>query len=789
MKSIHRVETVCVRSLATSLAAIATCLAGTAVFAQDGGAPSQASTATSSPATMADAASAPSAAGAVAPPDRAPSPPSGPSESAGQAGDSGDIMVTARRRSERLSDVPAAVTAFTAKDLQSLGVTQPADFLSVTPGVFYRTNTTPGTSFINIRGVTQSRNAESPVGIVVDGVFLNNPYAFQNQLVDIEQIEVLKGPQGALYGRNASAGAIIITTPMPTNDYHGFLDGAYGRHSTYKFDAVFSGPIIKDKLLFRLTAWQHGTDGFLKNQFLSTPGNPVYADRQRDFGVRGRLIWKATDDFTADLRYEHSRTKGGYNNDFNNPYPTAAPWVIDKVPFEPNVFGLAIRTTDDASLKLDWTTDAGVLTSVSAYSNLREREGGDGFPYSSSPADGTQSYVTNYKTYSQELRWTSPGNRRFRYILGGYFQHTDRFFSSSSGTDTGAGLLIIDPTGTRSGPDSANPATGGIYATKVNQNAFAVFGSAAYDILPKVELSAAVRYDRDHETGTNVGPFAAGFTPNLLYGAKRTVIFDKIQPKVTLKYKLPNGNIYATYAQGFKNGGFNPQGARAAALLVDPGTAIQDEFGAETTTTYELGYKGEFLNRKLAFNLAGYFNRIKGANYFDFVLAAAAQVILNIDRVDVYGLEASVTARPTDTLTLTGSVSTEHGEIKKFRVQPETVGNVAPFFPNIQAQASINWQKHIGPDIQAFAHIDDNYNGRIYWDTFNNIRRPPLNLFDARIGLIYDDEKPLRVELFCRNCTNEKYINEEIYLSGLKAGVAFPVNNAREIGFEISKRF
>lgn len=707
----------------------------------------------------------------------------------------GDIIVTARRRSEELSRVPGSVTAFTAADLQSRGVDQPADFLNVTPGVFFRQNTTVGTSFINIRGVTQSRNAESPVAIIVDGVFLNNPLSFQNQLVDIQQIEVLKGPQGALYGRNASAGAIIISTRTPTNDYEGFIDGGYGRHQSYKAEAAFSGPIVKDKLLFRVTLYAHGTDGYLENFFLSTPGNTVYADHQKDIGGRVRLIWNIADDVTADLRYGHTVTNGGFNNDVSSvtgavPLANyALPSTVYALPYAPNVRGFDNRTTDDASIKLDWTSGAGVVTAVTGWNHLTDSGGGDSLPYSSSPADGTQFLVNNYKTISQEVRFTSPEDHRFRYLFGGYYQHTDRLFASSSGTDLGMGLVIVDATGRLNGPTSQNPAAGGISATAVKQDSFAVFGNAAYDILPNLELSAAVRYDQDNEHATNEGPFGGGFAPNPLLGSRRDLKFDKVQPKVTLRYKTDTGNIYATYAEGFKNGGFNPEGSRETALMTNPNTPIQDSFNSETTTTYEVGYKGSAFDRKLNYGLAAYYNQIRGANYFDFIVASATQINLNIDRVDVYGLEGDITLRPTKTLTVGASLSYTHNEIKDFKYNPADNGKTSPFFPDILGNLSAVWQDHIAKDLQALVRFDYQHVGRIYWDVGDVVRRPPLDFIDARVGLIYNDASPVRVELYCRNCTNKDYINESLVLSQIGLAVAFPVRNARELGIEVSKRF
>ena len=705
----------------------------------------------------------------------------------------GEIIVTARRRSEALSTVPAAVTAFTGADLAAIGASKPEDFLALTPGVFFRNNTTSGTSFINIRGVTQSRNAESPVAIVIDGVFLNNPLSFNNILVDIAQIEVLKGPQGALYGRNASAGAIIITTRAPTNELEGLVLGSFANHQTYRAEASITGPLVEDRLLFGLTAYATGTDGFLKNSFLSQPGHTVYQDPEKNLGGRARLIFTPSTDFKADLRFAYSETKGNFNNDVFNPTNIGDNSVL-QIPYTSNIRGFNDRTTYDASLKLDYSLGGGVVTAVSGYNNLQEHAGGDALPYTSA-AIGTQWLVNKYETFSQEVRFTSREDRPLRYLLGGYYQHTNRFRASSTGTDEGMGLIIIDPTGVLSGPNSINPASGGISADRVKQDAWAVFGSVAYDITPRLELSGAVRYDKDTERATNAGPYN-GFDvngvpiPNPLLGTQRRVSFDKVQPKVTLRYKPDHGgNIYATFAQGFKTGGFNPQGVRAAALMTNPNTPIQDEFGAESTTSYEIGYKTPLFDRRVNVGIAGFLNNIDGANYFDFIPQAANQLNINIDRVQTYGVDGDVTARVSRELTLYGSVGWLHSEIRKNRVDPTTVGKPAPGSPSLTASASISYEHPISDEWRTVLRADDQYRGRIYWDTGGKVRNQPLNLVDLRAGFIHGDfGHEIRIEAFCKNCTNQDYVNETIALSA-GISVTFPAINTRQYGLEISKRF
>jgi iron complex outermembrane recepter protein len=699
-----------------------------------------------------------------------------------------EITVTARRRSEILQDVPAAVTAFSAEDLQRAGVDSPSDFLNITPGVYFRNNTTAGTSFINIRGVTQSRNAESPVAVVVDGVFLNNPLTFQNQLVDIQQIEVLKGPQGALYGRNAEAGAILVTTTAPSNDYSGYVRGEIGRHSSSNVEAAFGGPIIADRLMFRAVAYHSGTDGFLKNQFLSNTGpggTTVYGDAASNDGARARLLFLATDQLHLDTRFSYSQTKGGFNDTIFDPSNNGNTEIIHQIPYEPNSPGFTNRRIYDASEKIDFETPYGTLTSISGYNNYAESSGGDALPYSPA-AINTQWLINEFKSESEEIRFTSPSDRKFRWLAGGYIQHTDRFFGSSQGVDTGMGIVVIDRTGAQTGSDSVNPALS-ISADKIWQNSYAAFAQAECDLTDMLELSAALRYDHDQERDTDVAPTKVlGAAGKFNYesgpgGRVRELSFSRPQPKVTLRYRPDaDNNLYVTYAEGFKNGGFNPSTVPLAF----------QSFHEETIRTIETGYKGRFLNNRLSLDAAAYYTRETGVNFLDFIPAIVAQVNVNIEKIQLYGAEASIAARVTDEFTIIAAVTGIKSKIEENSFDPLSVGQRAPAFPNMTGNLTVNWEKPVSRNWSVFARAYDQYTGSLQWDLEGIVKRSPLNLLDLRAGVTRDrDAAPLTIDMYCRNCTNRDYINESVFVSGNIGTVDFPVINAWVWGVEIRKQF
>src|SRR5262245_25188076 len=197
-----------------------------------------------------------------------------------------EIVVTARKRDEQLHDVPVAVNAFTAADIASAGIERPQDYIGLTPNVTLVQTQNQGTSFITVRGISQARNSEPSVAVLIDGVQLANPSQFNQELYDVEHIEVLKGPQGALYGRNAIGGAIIIRTREPTDELSGRVQLGYDSGPGYKVRASVGGPLAPT-LKFQASGSYFKTDGYLENTFLHHEADPF-----KDVSGRLKLLWE-----------------------------------------------------------------------------------------------------------------------------------------------------------------------------------------------------------------------------------------------------------------------------------------------------------------------------------------------------------------------------------------------------------------------------------------------------------------------------------------------------------------
>ena len=221
-----------------------------------------------------------------------------------------EIVVSARKRQESVQEVPIAITAFTEETIERAGIERPADFISLMPNVTIVDTANVGDTQVSIRGIVSTRDAESTFAYVVDGILSTNPNSFNEELVDVQQIEVLKGPQGALYGRNAVAGAILVTTKEPGEDFSGELKVGGGNQNLQKASLKVSGP-LSDSVRGSLAASYREFDGFYDNIF-ENAGSRV--DYLQDTTLRGRLLWDLSDRASLDLRASTSQVEGGAIN-------------------------------------------------------------------------------------------------------------------------------------------------------------------------------------------------------------------------------------------------------------------------------------------------------------------------------------------------------------------------------------------------------------------------------------------------------------------------------------------
>ncbi|MEX2125091.1 MAG: TonB-dependent receptor [Woeseia sp.] len=687
-----------------------------------------------------------------------------------------EIVVTARKRAETLEESPVSVRAFTEAEIASAGIETPHDFIGLTPNVTLVQTQNAGNSFINVRGISQARNSEMSVAVLVDGVLMSNPAQFNQQLFDIQQIEVLRGPQGALYGRNAIGGAITIVTQQPTDEMAGKFEIGADSGPGYTARGTVSGPVgSSDTLKYRLSGSYVDTDGYIDNTFLGEEADPY-----KDVSGRLKLLWEPSDAFSADLRFSASAldTQALYFN-------IAAEVDDTSLPVRVNNPGVNERDMLTFSLKLEWERDYGSFTSITAYDDLEELLTGDQFSFlpreesflnvetsgfgdfirfltGEAVVDLSQTQFLDTDSWSQEFRFASPTEQRFRWIVGAYGISTDRFISTGNQIDLGNGVFPVyrdpRPSVFTDGMTDPSPQLG-LLADGQDNFAWAVFGEAAWDLSDTFEAAVSLRYDEDtRENTTLTEPPHGDFTGiQIVPGTVREETWSDLQPKLTLRY-MPNEDVtvYGGYSRGFRSGGFNQSGVGEA--VPEPG--IEDLFDEQIADTYEVGVKSVFAGGRIFTSLSAFYTDFEGAYFFFFDPGTSTQNLGSIPETEYMGFELEGNAQFNDYLSGYFGVGYTDSEIKQ-AADPADVGNQAPLVSEYTINLGGVFRYPIevfGLNTDGVVRIDYQKIGDTWWDPGNLSVRSPVDLVDVRIGLDMEDNWSLM--LWAKNALDEEYNSE-----------------------------
>ena len=687
-----------------------------------------------------------------------------------------EIVVTARKRSETLEESPVSVRAFTADEIEAAGIESPRDFIGLTPNVTLVETQNAGNAFINVRGVSQARNSEMSVAVLVDGVLMPNPAQFTQQLFDVQQIEVLRGPQGALYGRNAIGGAITIVTQEPGDELSGKLELGADSGPGLTARGSVSGPVgDSDVLKFRASASYVDTDGYIDNPFLGEEADPY-----KDVSARLKLLYEPSDTFSADFRVSASLldTQALYFN-------ITAEVDDTSLPVRVNNAGVNERDIYNASLKLEWSGDYGTFTSITAYDDLEELLTGDQFNFvprdeslinffpigpvitglTGDPvADLSQTQFLETDSWSQEFRFISPADARLRWIVGAYAIGTDRFISTGNQVDRGNGVfpvmrtprvsLFVDPT-------DPSPQLS-LLVDEQDNFAYAIFGDVAYDFSDAFEASFSLRFDEDiRENTTLTEPLfdPSQGTIGIVFGEVREESWSDLQPKLTLRYKPSDDlTLYGGYSRGFRSGGFNQSGVGQA--ITEPG-GIEDLFEEQIADTYEVGLKSVFGEGRYSASVSAYYTDFENAYFFFFDPGTSTQNLGSIPETEYVGFEFEANAQFNDYLTGYLGIGYTDSDIKR-AADPADNGNQAPLVSeytfNLGGQLRYPVDLFGGDGVYALFRFDYQKIGDTWWDPGNISKRSPVDLADVRLGLVVEDN--WSVTLWAKNVFDEEYNSE-----------------------------
>jgi len=779
-----------------------------------------------------------------------------------------EVVVTARKRSESLQDVPINITAFTENTIKQAGIERPKDFITLTPNVTIVDTANVGDTQVSIRGIVSTRDAESTFAYVVDGVLNTNPNSFNEELVDIQQIEILKGPQGALYGRNAVAGAILVTTKKPGDTFIGKVKVGAGTQGSVRYSASFSGP-LSETVKGSLNYSHSEQDGHFENIFT---GRDDTVDFFEDDTARLRLLWEVNEKLSLDFKAGRSEVSAGAIN-FNAAFGIPAfATIFGTETFNSDVNELDFRyinnvpsqneqETTDISIKLDYAASFGDVSANITYNDLDEFLLADGTsatffgyeltpgcqadratlnsftrpdlfgtpfqpfgvlppgpgdfmgvvgPFTPTRCDGFQYQERNQEDISAEVRISSPQDQPLRWLGGVYATQIERQVVVAYGADLGQGFLL-QPFVPATGP---NP-TDLLFNDEFNTDVYAVFGQIEYDLNDNLELAFALRYDREERSvdnlvpnvnasGLNIntldanfqpGPINPGFVNNPNGIPSRSRDFDQLQPKLTLSWQ-PNDNlnIFGSYGVGFRSGGFNSLGSQdlinsffnagfgGLGEAVNAQLSVPDEYDKEVSTSFEVGLKTSFFDRRLQFNTSIFSTDVDDNQFFEFYAGpfGLLRVVTTIEEIQIQGIEADFSFAANDYLTVFGGVGLLDSEIEQNNNRPLSVGNDVPQAPDTSFNLGASLEIPVSNKNTFFARADWQYVGDTQFHTlqgeqtptifqaffgpgllqdFTNSERDAYDTLNLRIGLESDNWS---ITAWGRNITDEQYLEEVI---------------------------
>ena len=654
-----------------------------------------------------------------------------------------EIVVTAQKRSENLQDVPVSVTAFTADQLKDQRVGDVLALSGLSPGLQIKTDDNAANPRIFIRGIGVNDfnpATASAVGVYVDGVYVASPLAQMAGFYDLQQVEVLRGPQGTLYGRNTTGGAINVTTKRPTSTPEGNLAVDYGRFNSIKAEGGFGGPIV-DTLAFRISGLYDKSDGYTLNRLTGHKGND--ADRK---AVRGALSFKPDDKLSVDVSANYSKSSGGSILTYNRSLIAQTAEAASTVDPDPtygyafckpayytsgqctNAAGYAntsgnkyegdYRFEGKDVVKLFGATTAitydfgpATLYSITGYQSAKrdDYEETDANPVSIFDAR----YIAEQNTISQELRLQSNGATPLRWVAGVYAARDN--LDNDSHYNVLEVMRVPDPVNNPTGMDPANSV--GVFGWPLHQKttSYAAFGQVDYDLTSRLTLTGGLRWSQDKKTFHYVSDVDYGLLTLFEYDNEKT--FSSISGRVGLRYAVSDdANVYATYNRGTKSGGF------FSGQTTDP-----DDLGPykdETVNAYEMGAKSEFFDRRLRINASVFYYDYKDLQVYTVIQRSGlpVQLFTNASKARVYGGEAEIEARPMAGLSLTLGASLLSAEYKNFvSLGDDYSGNTLPSAPKTSLNSAARYTHPLGAG-DLTTQLDFTYRGKVYYDTANTER-------------------------------------------------------------------
>lgn len=611
-----------------------------------------------------------------------------------------EVVVTAQKRTQNLQDVPVAVSAFTGEMLRESGVRDMFELATIAPSLSVEQTQSSASTTFGIRGIfTSSQNfgLEPSVGLYVDGVYRSRQGSMVNNMVDVASVEVLRGPQGTLFGRNTPAGAILVNSVAPDFEESGYLEGGAGDYGLLDINGAKSFTLIEDELAIRLSGFNMDRDGTVDVVGNELQEDDAINDRNR-WGVRFQTLYTPNEDLTLRFIGDHSKVDeiccavGNWENNFftQNPAPPNAIPGTDTTVAAPRPGGLggtvplgkdfydykvstsfkpeSQNTDEGVSLQADWQTDYFLITSISAYRKHESYDNIDADFYDIDALERVNDLTQ--EQYSQELRFSGDAfNDKVNYVTGLYY--FDQTLDSTTDTILGEDAYVLASAflGVNLPQAFLPPGSSASNAADQKQYSYAAFGQADYHLTEQLVLTGGLRWTDENKEMTNVftenpTPAPPGFIGLTELAPRPNVDEDFNESKITYTAKISYflndlTMFYGSYGTGYKAGGINTDRTPPSADTV---------FEPETAESYELGMKTEFPDQGLRLNVALHKTDTDDLQTISF--QGAGFVLDNAGVAETYGGEIDLMWLPTDSTTFTLGYAYNHAEYSDFENGP-----------------------------------------------------------------------------------------------------------------------
>ncbi|WP_116089658.1 TonB-dependent receptor [Sphingomonas crusticola] len=736
---------------------------------------------------------------------------------AASSDDLGEVVVTAQRRSENLQNVPVSVGVISGADQRTFTAGGDDTLLSLSgrvPSLYVESTTGRIFPRFYIRGLGNIDfylGASQPVSIIQDDIVLEHVVLKSNPVFDVGQVEVLRGPQGSLFGRNTTAGIIKFDTNRPTQTLQGQAQASYGSFNTITFDGGVGGPIVADKVAFRLSALYQHRDDYVDNTFTGTSADGTVTPKKNTMGgfnekdVRLQLLFTPTDKLSV-LLSGHARDYDGTATLFERGYikkgSNKPVGPRDEVSYDEAQNNPQAYKTYGASAHVSYDFDFATLTSITGYETTSGYSRGDtdggaaaNFPFNG-VANGfgeSQGQIRDLDQWTQEVRLASNGQDRFKWQVGGIY------FDSRDTTDFYQRGYFLTTA-------ARNP-NNWVRLHDINTS-WGIFGQVSYDITDKLTVTAGARETKDTKS-TRLLKTADTAAGAVTYAGRRYVRLSDKEPSwdASLLYQIdPNVSVYARAARGFR--GPTIQG-RSAVFNADFTTA-----NSEKNTSFEAGFKSSLWDNRLRLNATAFAYTVKDIqlNGND---SNGNGVLFNADKAKAYGLEGDIELRPVRNLTLTAGASYLHTRIDDKNVYAQACslngvlvctvgdplftrgtgtgttyfaqinGNPLPQAPKYNLNFAARYDMPLSESGKLFVATDWNVQGYTSYVLYKTKEFTSKGNFEggAKIGYSGNDGA-YEIAIFARNITNEKNLKGVI-----ENYMAAVYNDPRVIGVSVSGKF